>query len=673
MKNKLTTDEILQKAEDFLKKENYPLAFKLFQQYLDDDPDFFHHQQLLERIKICTEKLNEERARTLIKKAKKLLKKKKETQALEIFKEAYDLSHDEWIKARIESLQEGKHKTNIRNDAQTAAKNKDFIVAVDLYKQLFEKEKNPQVLIHMLFNLVQTAVSTHEILSLLKKYSDLLSDSSDFSDKQLYELGYIYLKAKNYPEALKFWKKLPIENSDFLEQKNALIYLREKQVFDKFKKTGDFTAVETEVEEFLKSFSSICLADIAKKCKIKRAEVLFKNENYRAALDLLLPFSTSMTFEEVLLYARIYYKIVKHSDDIDALDIVNCCEFSLTVLFNPLISGDYYHSPEEFDKIEKKIIKEIYSLNKKYRSFAFCYIIFRLPVMKELKKTFVSDEEKKLILAPKIAWSMDKCDKIVNILKEKHVTLDKKSLQCLSFFYDSKFQISVHNILAGTENLKSCCHSDQNARSDSFKIASFDMALIAFCEHNNNLFEKYLRKTDDLCYSADIFPLISSVLPAEALTLKGLSAMESILAPWLRKCDNKKVIDMINAYSLRKILIQFEDDSVSPTLLKQKLCNIFGKKNIQSIPEDYLQILEHSEYEQIGRLFGKSKFMQAADIAQKTEFEEVKEFFFDEVDDMMHMTVQLNPEYLHTMAKKLYPYCQIVDPSHEITRELAEI
>lgn len=665
MKKELSPNELLERAETFFAKRNFPLAKKFFEQY----PYGLLSDEVTKKIAICTTAINNERSKTLIKKSKKLFKKNKKEVAVELLKEAYELSGDETIKQRIDAIAGKEQIEQEFHAAEQATAAGNYALAAEIYKKYFIAEANSSLFIHLLFNTIQVDAGVRKSRHLLKKYHDQLTDLAALTDRQLYQLGYVYYKLTDFAMASRLWRQCNIQTPEFKEQQNSLLVLWEQQLYKHSQSIKQFPALLSEAEEFLTYRPSQTVSDIIRQAQLKQAEVLFNRQQYRGALELLLPLPAKLNAAEVRLYAGIYYHIVKFSDDVNRSDIVHLCELSQNIVYNQSLSSVNYQTSQALIEAAEKNRQELIKLNIKYKVFVEYYLTRTVNHLQQMQQEFSAVKQDALVLTPILAMLMDKNTEIVALYNELGHSIDDNAI------YDNKIQLAVYRSLNDAEYANN--HQQQLPTVGQgvggiklIKQLHLDLAIMAYCEDDQRKFEQHLVKSAELFYTGEMFNLILAVLNPQELALPYLIIIDKLLAPVFKKSKDKIFCEKCSRYSLKKILLQYEDNLKKSVVLKHEIHKIFSKLH-QDIPAAYIEILEDAEINEIAHLIRQKNIQQASKIAEESAFETVREFFFEQIGEIMAMVAEHDDhDWLIAVAAKFYPHCCRVDPDHTITRML---
>jgi hypothetical protein len=674
MKKMLPPEQILERAEVFFAKQNFPLAKKLFEEY----PYGLLHPEVTAKIEQCNSEIAKARANTLLKKSKKLLKKGKKTEAFELLKEAFELSGDETIKQRLDVMTEHQQTARVYQNAEQAEIASNHSLAAELYKKLFTAEPESAILVKLLFNTVLADAGIRKAKHLLKKYADKLTNCSDFNAKQLYQLGYVYCKVNNFAATIQLWNKIDRQDSPFVEQKDAVLALWEQHLFKKSRSIKPFATLATEAETFLTYTSSKTVTALLQREKFKQAEVLFKQQQYRSALKLLLPFPEKMDAEQIRFYAGIYYHIVKYANDVSGAEIVSLCELCQNIVYNPQLSGMNYKTMAELNNAEQKNRYELIKLNNKYKVFIEYYLTMLNDALQNIQKVFSTQKNSEYLLTPRIAMLMGKSNQVATAYAELSATAKVSSDGMAQFvglplLYCDEIQDAIYCSFDNPTHIAENQYLITAGKGNNLlKQLYLDLAVLAYSKDDALRFEQYLLKAADRFYADDMLDFMLKVLVPTELELPYLLAIDKAIAPIMKKSKNKLLYEKCSKYSLSKIMLQHEVESKKTAVLRDELIKILTKLNMD-IPEEFVAIFEDAEIEEIANLIGHKNIQQASKIAQETEFEDVQEFFFIQISEIMQGIVTMDDQELTlTVATKLYPHCYSVDPEHEITRMLGK-
>jgi len=123
---------ILEKGEKFFQKGNYPLAKKEFEKL----GEVAGQNDLLKKIEICDQEIQKQNARELLKRARKIEKGGNPQAAVKCFEEAHAILGEDWIREKIERLQNKSQEMDVRRSAKDAEAAGDYLRAAELYDRL---------------------------------------------------------------------------------------------------------------------------------------------------------------------------------------------------------------------------------------------------------------------------------------------------------------------------------------------------------------------------------------------------------------------------------------------------------------------------------------------------------------------------------------------------------
>ncbi|NOQ47228.1 MAG: tetratricopeptide repeat protein, partial [Desulfobulbaceae bacterium] len=205
--------DILARAETLFNKKSYQAALKEYEKYVK-----LHKNSIQEmvagHIRICKQETAATRARELVKKARRLLKKDNPAQALVFFEQAYAITGDSHLAGKIDELRVKSGDRDMAASADQAEDAGDYLTAAELLRQLHATHPDNSLLCRRARCLImagqwQQAVAT---------YAE--ADCSATAD--LYNAGFALAREQKFADCLNHWQKIQSEHPDFLAQKETV-------------------------------------------------------------------------------------------------------------------------------------------------------------------------------------------------------------------------------------------------------------------------------------------------------------------------------------------------------------------------------------------------------------------------------------------------------------------
>ncbi len=288
---------ILKKGEMFFQKGNYLLAKKEFEKL----GTLAGQKDLLKKIEICDQEIQKQNARELLKRARKIEKGGNPGSAVKCFEEAYGVLGEDWIRKKIEQLQNVVLEIDVRQAAKDAEAACDYRNAAALYGRAFVANENKNMLLGKATCLVKgeayaEAVSAFEQMTLVEP-------------GHLYDFGFSLAKTGRYYECLKTWDNIPSRDEGFLEQKSLVAALLISDLWVAFEGRETPERVFKEGKYLMDAgYEYPGLSQAVEQSMFAWMGEMWKNEDYDGIRELLNRNSLEMTPALLQLYAKVCFK-----------------------------------------------------------------------------------------------------------------------------------------------------------------------------------------------------------------------------------------------------------------------------------------------------------------------------------------------------------------------------
>ncbi len=541
MKEQVTQEELQEKAEKFFDKKNYALAKEFYEKMFASLSD----EEIIKKIEVCNQALNKDKAKRILKKAKKFIKKKHFDKALEAYEEAYELMPEDYILDSIKKLKGEEEGKELLFSAEAAEKNKDFAKAAICYQKAFDAKKSFELLLRLSMNLV--LISKCDIAKqLIDENQNLISDK--LSEQEKYELGYIFAKTAEYEKCLTLWQNIKSKSAEFAEQKNAVINLFEQQLYDNYK-TDDFKTIKKQAEFINKIAKSATIYDILQSSKIAQAENLCKEKKYNEALKLL-PFNKNFKEEYIMFYAQLYFNLMKEKkyNLINQIDAIN---FIVTVMSNPKYPT-FIEGNKRTDKLGK-------IFNKNY-PFIYSYANIIIANLNLITSHLNNDEN--FLYSIKIASLLNLSDEIYKkILDDSDKNIDEKILEKIEMICNPKL-LNVYNDVYNSQfNFKSKIADYKNEKyyKDLENDLNYQVFLVAYENNKDKNISKYMKLVGDYFLDDEIAATLEGHFPPEKIEYNLLEAFDKIFSKHLNGKLKPLALSSIYKYKVYKEVIELEN------------------------------------------------------------------------------------------------------------------
>ena len=291
---------ILKKGEKFFQKGNYLLAKREFEK-LGLVPG---QNDLLKEIEICDQEIHKQKGKDLLKKARKIEKGGNPHAAVKYFEEAHNLLGEEWIREKIERLQNTTLAMDVRRSAEDAEEAGDYLRAAELYDRAISTGESEEMLLRK-----ATCLARGEA------YGDAVSTFRHLVPEEpvhRYDFGFALAKTGRYAECLKIWDGIGSRDEGFHEQKSQVAALLISDLYTAFEKREDPEKLYKEGQYLMDAgYGSSELSLMVEQSLFHWIGEMWSEEDYEGILELLQQASPEMEPVLLQLYAKTLFKLAE--------------------------------------------------------------------------------------------------------------------------------------------------------------------------------------------------------------------------------------------------------------------------------------------------------------------------------------------------------------------------
>ncbi len=225
------SDALLARAEKFMKRENYPLAQKEFKKAYNIN----QVAAIAAKIEHCRKESAKLKAKDLVKRGRKYLKKSNKRGACRCFEEAYAITGEKWLADRIDQLTETVAGINVEASARQTEVSGDYLKAAKLYEQSYGHNRGSArsyLKERQASNLVKAAQYEQAINCYTLIFEKGLNvPAFEPSSESAYNYGFALAHQGRYFRCLKIWDRIVSDQRVFLEQKETVARLLETNIY----------------------------------------------------------------------------------------------------------------------------------------------------------------------------------------------------------------------------------------------------------------------------------------------------------------------------------------------------------------------------------------------------------------------------------------------------------
>jgi len=347
-KKRNSIDVILKRAEKLFETENYLLAEKEFKKAKQKQ----NSPEIEEKLAICLKNTQGIKGREWVKKGQKAESRNDLSGAISCFREAESLLHETWIGDKIRELEQSLLGCEMVAKAETAVRNKAYQAASDFYMQLAQIHKNENYLSDSAVCLVKAKVFDQAI--------ELFESLNSLGDTARYHFGYALAKQGRYIDALVQWEMIDSGDSAFRLQQHQVQDLAFEQLNASMKAGADINGILADADRLLAGKAVLGndglvkgLEGISDYCRLSLAIPLWETGDYGAVAGLL----DALVFKKdpaiTVLCAVTYYHLAETQADYTG----PMADHWMTAVYSMDLTKAVGNDLEKQDKVRQRLIR----------------------------------------------------------------------------------------------------------------------------------------------------------------------------------------------------------------------------------------------------------------------------------------------------------------------------
>ena len=347
---------ILAKAERFFERANYPLAKIEFEKAakIINRTDSHGIPDFMEKLKLCRQEIDLQKAKELTKKAKRLLEKNNSAEALRCYEQALALHYDARLAEKIEAMRSDRSGLDSAKEAKDVELTGNYGQAAQLYGQAFAAKNDPSLLAGQARCLVkagdyQAAIAILEFLD-------------PAAPAVCYDHGFALIQQGRYFAGLTLWEGLRSQDARFRTQQATAQALLAADLFERW---GRKEALADIYEEGCYLLANQERGDIppdlekvVEHCRYAKLIELWQQGRFGAIATLLMPFSPAMPPPLCTFAAKVFFKLAEESSRY----LSELTLFWLTALFAPQPASLLADNDEGQHRMREELIRRAESL-----------------------------------------------------------------------------------------------------------------------------------------------------------------------------------------------------------------------------------------------------------------------------------------------------------------------
>lgn len=673
-KKRNTIDVILKRAEKLFETGNYLLAEKEFKKASQKQ----NSPEIEEKLAICLKNTQGLKGREWVKKGQKAESRNDLSGAVSCFREAESLLHETWLGDKIRELEQSLVGCEMVAKAETAVRNKDYQAAYGFYTELAQIHDNENYLSHSAVCLVKTNMFDQAV--------ELFTSLNSLGEAARYHFGYALAKQGRYIDALGQWEMIDSNDAAFVSQQHQVLELAVEQLNASMKAGADINGILADAGRLLDSKAvhgndklAKGLGSISDYCRLSLAAPLWKTGDYGAVATLL----DTMVFKKdpaiTVLCAVTYYHLAQTQADYTG----PMADHWLTAVYSMDLAKAVGNDPEKQDRVRRRLIRmaedriNTMAGSKELNSAVATHFEIDKSLMADLL-AISGDRHGSLsvpwICTPCFAKRYGLSDAVLTLIREnRDYFRDEEHFLSTGACY-SRVGESFYALKTGSAKEAFDLLGTMDASDSADEFTNYALGLIRF-EYGKFVLENgaknFLDYFDSTARLFETVPGVEKQFSQEMMQYEGQYLFEhEALLGFLYQLRPSGPIS--EAYSL--FMGQVAVNKYNRGKINNKQCYVALEKALGVDPgNEYVihlkeQISIGLEMETLFNAMNKRKMGKAAALATKSSFPEIRDKFFEFIEQMMEQIEEsgLEQPYRLVELNDLLNSCMAVDPLHPI-------
>ncbi|NDY72225.1 hypothetical protein DO021_09830 [Desulfobacter hydrogenophilus] len=673
-KKRNSIDAILNRAEKLFETENYLLAEKEFKKARQKK----NSPEIEAKLAICLKKTQGLKGKEWVKKGQKAENQNDLSGAVSCFREAESLLDETWLGDKIRELEQRLLGCDVVAKAEIAIRNKDYLAASDFYTELAQIHGNETYLFDSAVCLVKGNMFDQAV--------KLFKSLSSLNDTAHYHFGYALAKQGEYISALDQWEMIDSDDAGFISQQRQVLELAFEQLNAAMNAGGDINQIQADAGRLLGGKAVQGNDRVVKGLEVLSdysrlflASSLWETGDYGAVAKLLDTIVFKKDPAITVLEAVTYYHLAETQVDYTG----PMADHWLTAVYSIDLATAVGDDPEKQDKVRQRLIRMAENRIKtmtgpeNLKDAVATHFDIDKSLMVDLLA--ISGDRHDSLSVP---WICTPCfseryglsDAVLALIrKNRGYFKDEEHFlstgACYSRVGESFYALKTGNTKKAFDLLET-----MDAADSTDEFIKYALGLIRFeygkfvLENGEKNFLDYFDSTVSLF---ETVPGVEKRFSQEMMQYEGryLLEYEAVLGLLYKLRPSGPISE---AYSF--FMGQVAVDKFNRGKITNKQCHVALEKALGIDPgNEYVihlkeQIAIALEMDALYNAMNKRKMGKAAALATKSPFPEVRDKFFEFIEQMMEQIEEsgLEKHYLIAELNDLLNSCKAVDPGYPI-------
>ncbi|MBN1653770.1 MAG: hypothetical protein JXA30_08340 [Deltaproteobacteria bacterium] len=668
-------DKHLAKAEELFSRGSFQAAKKFFEKAgygLERD-------EIAEKLRICNKEIAAQRAKELIKKARRCLAKGRPAEALALFIQAHGITGEAWLEDRISGLRRELQNVGSEDAASTAEAAGDYLAAADLYGRLAREGSNEAAALRRAHCLVMAAQWADAV--------EVYQGVDPQTHRDLYEFGLAMAMTGRYYECLKHWAKIPSEHADFIQQKRAVCALLASDSLERLETDIDHAAVLDELKDILRAMDHAGLKEAVRCYRNRLIALYWRDERYDLILKLLDEIDE---IDPVLLEVAArasFLRVSESASELTASQLDDLTMYWLTALNQPETWSKLSTDAEQSSRLQARLIERAEALVKNGADLCSgdgerIYARWKeeRSVMEQLRELAKGREHEDLpIYTPRFASRFGRSAAMLELIRSNRESIrDTDRYLTLGAYYsgaapalflaeDGCYEQALQ-LVKGLEN------QDEFTSYAALKI-EFEIGL-NLLEMGDKNAVRHIKSAAVLLTTAPGFEERIAQKAAGITDRRFIELYEKALGILIKEKPSPGLNRALSTLITTRAVMDFNRSRISVTPLSAAI-----ERALELDPDNEAARIALSDaqynrdFDELNEALEKHKMTRACQIVERSEHEGIYDAFFEFMEDAMN---EVNERVTDKgerifMLNDLYKWCQCVDCDHPLVDELGDL
>jgi len=673
-KKRNSIDAILKRAEKLFETGNYLLAEKEFKKAKQKK----NSPEIEEKLAICLKNTQGLKGKEWVKKGQKAENRNDLSGAVSCFREAESLLHETWLRDKIRELEQRLLGCDMVAKAETAFRNKDYQAASGFYTELAQIHEKETYLSESAVCLVKGNMFDQAV--------ELFKSLNSLDDAARYHFGYALAKQGEYIDALDQWEMIDSGDAGFISQQHQVLALAFEQLNASMNAGGDINGIQADAGRLLGGKAvhgndglAKGLGVLSDYSRLSLASSLWETGDYGAVANLLDTMVLKKDPALTVLCAVTYYHLAETQVDYTG----PMADHWLTAVYFVDLATAVGDDPEKQDRVRQRLIR---MAEKRINTMAGPKdlngaVATHFDIDKSLMVDLLAISGDRHDSLP-VPWICTPCfstryglsDAVLALIREnRDYFRDEEHFLSTGACY-SRMGESFYALKTGSAKAAFDLLGTMDAVDSTDEFINYALGLIRFeygkfvLENGEKNFLDYFDSTVSLF---ETVPGVEKQFSQEMLQYEGryLLEYEAVLG-FLYKLRPSGPISEAYSFFMGQVAVnKFNRGKItnkqSHVALEKALRVDPGNEYVIHLKE---QIAISLETEALYNAMNKRKMGKATALATKSPFPEVRDKFFEFIEQMMEQIEESGLEKPHRIAElnDLLNACMAVDPVHPI-------